>query len=85
MAMGFCDSVPSVFSFIGGSLTPWIYENYGADQDGGLWKTFSFGAMMCVFSLIAAIALTYIDSTARKRDKMIALAQDTVDQYSDII
>ena len=72
--MGCADSVPSIFSFLGGSATPWIYDHYGGEYGGGLWKAFIFGAMTCVFSLIAAICLAKLDSTARKRDKMMRLA-----------
>jgi hypothetical protein len=66
--MGCVDSIPSLIAFLGGSVTPYIYENFGKDDNGGLWKAFLFGSLVCVLSLIVAIGFTIFDSTARKRD-----------------
>ena len=69
--MGCADSFPNIFAFFGGSITPFIYQNYGQETDGGLWKAFLFGTVICVLSLISAIILVVIDKIANKRDKVI--------------
>ena len=62
--MGFSGSIPCIFSFLGGAITPYIYANFGQSENGGLWKAFGFGSAMCILSLILSFGLVKMDNIA---------------------
>lgn len=70
--MGICQ-IMLLVSFIGGWLIPRIAASYG------IGNAFGAGAISCIFSLIMASSLIYMDFKARNHDKkMVAKRREAI-------
>ena len=67
--MGVITSVPCIFSFISGTISPMLYEYAGELEGGGLWKTFMLGAFINLLSVFMVVLLVYIQKIGFNKDK----------------
>jgi hypothetical protein len=66
MSMAISSSVPLCFSFLGGYLTPLIYN-----IDESFFHTFGFGFLVSCFSLLGVVFLAILDNVTEKHDKKL--------------